>query len=743
MHVPQLILDLALILAAAGVTTLLFKRLHQPMVLGYILAGLLVGPQINLLPTISDVESIKIWGDIGVIFLLFSLGLEFSFKKLLKLGGSAAITGLIEVTAMLLTGYIVGQLMGWSLMDSLFLGGIIAISSTTIILKAFDELELKRRKFAGLVMGVLIVEDLVAVLLLVLLSTMAISNQFAGQEMLWSVYKLVIFLAIWFISGIYLLPTFFRKTAKLMNDESLLLASLSFCFVMVVLASSAGFSAALGAFVMGSILAETPVGEKIEHLIQPLKNLFGAVFFVSVGMLIDPAMILKYAIPVLILTLVVVVGKSVYVTLGALASGQPLKQSVQSGMSMAQIGEFSFIIADLGQGLGVTSSFLYPIAVGVSVITTFSTPLTMKLSEPVHLWLERKLPERWLHVINRYSTQAQTIASKSHWQQALKAYFSLVAINTAMVLGIMLLSKLYLAPFMRDLGSYGTLTDFLTLVVTFVALTPFLWALMVRRIDSVSYRILWVDPQYNRGPLVFMAFFRVILGILLMGFLLDQYYSVNVALTGGLGTIAVVFVVFSTRLKGFYHRMEDRFIRNLNAKDNRPDKIQNELTPWDAHLSEYEVLPEMNFVGKTLEEMQFRESIGINIAMIERGELMIYAPNRYERLFPGDKINVIGTDVQLDQFSQMLEDSKTFPTSPQNIDDIQLQQIEVNALFPFRGQSIRESGIRELTEGLIVGIERNGERILNPESNMQFEKGDILWIVASKSKLAGILGTMS
>ena len=381
-HLPTLIQDLALILAIAGVTTLLFKKLKQPVVLGYILAGILVGPNFSLLPSISDLEGVKVWADIGVIFLLFSLGLEFSFKKLMNIGGTAGVTGIFEIICMVALGYVTGKLMGWSSMDCIFLGGIIAISSTTIIIRSFDELGVKARKFAGVVLGVLVIEDLMAVLLMVLLSTLAVSRESAGMEMLYSVLKLAFFLFLWFLSGIFLIPGFLKWGRKIMNDETMLVISLGLCLLMVVAATYAGFSAPLGAFIMGSILAETPQAEKIEHLVQPVKNLFGAVFFVSVGLLIEPEMLMKYIGPVFILSFVVILGKTVNVTFGALLSGQPLKQSLQAGMSMAQIGEFSFIIATLGVSLQVTSDYLYPIAVGVSVITTFTTPYMIRLADP-------------------------------------------------------------------------------------------------------------------------------------------------------------------------------------------------------------------------------------------------------------------------------------------------------------------------------------------------------------------------
>jgi len=395
-HLPALISDLGLILAAAGITTLVFKKIKQPVVLGYIVAGLLVGPHVSLLPTVIDIGSINIWGEIGVIFLLFSLGLEFSFKKLVKVGGSASVMAIVEAAVMMTVGFATGMLMGWSTMDSIFLGGLLAISSTTIIIKAFEELGLKSKHFAKLVFGVLIVEDLIAIVLMVLLSTLAVSRQFEGWAMLTSVAELFFFLILWFLGGIFLIPTWLKKAKNLMNDETMLVVSIAFCLLMVILATKVGFSPALGAFVMGSILAETTQAERIEHLVQPVKNLFGAVFFVSVGMLIDPAMIVAHIGPVLIITAVTIVGKIISTGGGALISGQSLKTSIQSGMSVSQIGEFSFIIAGLGLTLGVTSDFLCPVAIAVSAITALTTPYMIRLSDPLSQRIEGMLPTSWV-----------------------------------------------------------------------------------------------------------------------------------------------------------------------------------------------------------------------------------------------------------------------------------------------------------------------------------------------------------
>ncbi|OQP61502.1 sodium:proton antiporter [Niastella vici] len=732
-HLPTLIQDLALILAIAGVTTLLFKKLKQPVVLGYILAGLLVGPNFSLLPSISDLEGVKVWADIGVIFLLFSLGLEFSFKKLVKIGGTAGVTGIFEIICMVGLGYLTGRLMGWPQMDCIFLGGIIAISSTTIIIRAFDELGVKTRQFAGVVLGVLVVEDLMAVLLMVLLSTLAVSRESAGMEMLQSVLKLVFFLVLWFLSGIFLIPGFLRWGRKLMSDETMLVVALGLCLLMVVVATYAGFSAPLGAFIMGSILAETTQAEKIEHLVQPVKNLFGAIFFVSVGLLIEPELLMKYIGPVFVISLVVIGGKTLNVTIGALLSGQPLKQSLQAGMSLAQIGEFSFIIATLGLSLQVTSEYLYPIAVGVSVITTFTTPYMIRLAEPFFNWLAPKLPMKWRTAINQYSTGAQTIQAESDWRIVLRQYLLMMASNSVIIIAMILLSATYLLPVLQANFSGEQLPAILTVAITLFATAPFFWGLAIRRLHSLSYRNLWLDKKYNHGPLVMLEVVRNLLLVVLVGFMVDRLMSTMIALVAILPVIVIVLFVFARRLNSFYARIEKRFLSNLNQREQMQSSGSGDLSPWDAHMAFFTMPAESTVVGKALQDLAWREQYGINIAYIERGSITITAPARSDVLYPFDKIAVIGTDVQLEQFRTIL-DSAILP-SKNGEQEIILNKFIVDEHIPVRGKTLRASGIREATNGLVVGIERNGQRILNPDSTTVFEWDDIVWIVGDRKKL--------
>ena len=737
-HLPVLITDLGLILAAAGITTLLFKKIKQPLVLGYILAGLLVGPHVNFIPTVTDNKSVTIWAEIGVIFLLFSLGLEFSFKKLVKVGGSSSISAGCEVIFMMIIGFFAGRLMGWSTMDSIFLGGILSVSSTTIIIKAFEELGLKHKKFAGLVFGVLIVEDLVAILLLVLLSTLAVSQQFAGAEMLTSILKLAFFLVLWFIGGIFLIPTFLKATKKLMNDETMLIVSLALCLGMVLLAVKVGFSAALGAFIMGSILAETTQAERIEHLTKSVKDLFAAIFFVSVGMMIDPRVLVDYAGPIAIITVATVVGKFLSTGLGALLSGQPLKTSVQAGLSLSQIGEFSFIIATLGVSLKVTSDFLYPIAVAVSAITTFTTPYLIKSSGSISEFIERNLPKSWIAGINRYSSSTAGITTLSDWKVFLKAYTFNLIIHSVILIALVFLGSRVLQPFIAESLINGHKGTIISLLLTLSIMMPFLWALSLRRLERKAYSNLWLNKRYTRGPLVALESLRFGLAVFFIGFIIFQFYNTLISVSIALLLILAVMIVFSRRLQAFYNRLENRFLYNLNAREAQ--KAQPEILPWDTHLAELTVAPESKLVGQSLVELSIREKYGVNIAMIERGKIIIPTPGRDERLYPYDKILVIGTDDQLASVQQLFEggmeetEESNFPKK-----DMTLQKIVINSKSPVYGFSIRNSGIREMTQGLVVGIERKGERILNPDSNIVFENDDIVWIVGNNKKIPELL----
>lgn len=732
-HLPQLITDLGLIMAAAAVVTFIFKRLKQPTVLGYIIAGVLVGPHFSFLPSVTDHESIEVWAEIGVIFLLFSLGLEFSFRKLMKVGGAASVTALVEVAVMLLLGYGAGTLLGWSTMDSIFLGGVLSISSTTIIIRAFDELGLKGKKFVSLVFGILVVEDLVAIVLLVLLSTLAVSAQFDGTDMLLSVLKLVFFLILWFVSGIFFLPTILRKARNFMNDEMLLISSLALCMLMVILATHVGFSPALGAFIMGSILAETTLGSKIEHLTQSVKDVFGAVFFVSVGMLINPQMLVTYIGPIILIMVITLVGKVLSTTSGALLSGQPLKPSIQAGMSLAQIGEFSFIIATLGVTLKVTSDFLYPIAVAVSAITTFTTPYMVRLSTPFYNWLDAKLPRRFKAAIDKYSSGTQTIKMVSDWKRVIQSHLLQIVIYTVLILGTIYLIVQYFPGHDSD-----TTDSFVNIIVTVVGLliiSPFLWALAIRKIQPEAVVRLWKDSRY-KGPLIILQILRYVLGIILVAFLVSNLLSIYFAI-GVFVFFVVMLAINYKKIQAIYEKIENRFITNFLDKEVEERKQNRaDLAPWDAHITNFVITGDFKEVGKTLADLGWREQMGINIAMIKRGNRAIQVPDRFERVYPGDVLFVIGTDEQIESFKRYLEQSSIAKLSNDRVEqEITLQYLEVTQESELANKSIKDSAIRERSKGLIVGIERAGDRILNPESSVVLLPGDLLWMVGNRKRI--------
>ena len=749
-HLPALIEDLALILFSGAVVTLLFRKLKQPLVLGYILAGLLVGPHISLVPTVIEEGNIKTLAEIGVIFLLFSLGLEFSFKKLMRVGGSASVTAFVEIAFILVAGYLVGKWMGWGQIDSIFLGALLASSSTTIIIRAFDELGVKSKRFAGVVFGVLVVEDLVVILLLVLLPAIAVSREFEGVAMLTTLGKLLFFLILWFLLGIFLIPTLLKRVRSMVDEEMLLILAIGLCLAMVVLATKAGFSAELGAFIMGSILAETTSAEKIEHLFKPVKDVFGAVFFVSVGMMIDPQAMWEYRLPILIVTALTILGKFFSSGLVALLSGQPLKQSVQVGMSMAQIGEFAFIIAGLGITLNVTSDFLFPVAVGVSALTTFTTPYMIKSSDGAYKLLLKIIPEKWVNSVNMYASSTQKIQAESAWKKVFKSYTTILVTNGIVIIAIFLLSINLLEPFLLSKLNNFTYVGIVGVFVTLLLASPFFFGLMMKRPAGLAYKELWMNSIYNRGPLLMIEITRNLIGATLIGFLLDRYFSGEVALLILLPIILLFFYVLSKKIQRFYGKLEARFLNNLNAREaaeaaraaKKPllDMGKYDISDWETHISQHVVSPSATFLGKTLLDLKWREKYGVNIAFIKRGDQVILPPKRHEILYPADEIGVIATDEQLVKFQPVLEATldEAYRSSASKVEDVGLQRLVVDEHIRFKGMTIHDSGIREKTDGLVIRVERADQHFINPSSDTMLEWGDVIWLVGNKQKIQAL-----
>ena len=748
-ELAPLIQDLALILITAAIVTIIFRKIKQPLVLGYIVAGFLISPYFSWAPTVVDTENIQIWSDIGVIFLLFAIGLEFSIKKLMKVGGPATIAAIIKISAMMIIGYFCGQFLGWSAMDSIFLGGIICMSSTMIIVKAFDDLGLKTQKFTGIVIGILIIEDIVAVLMMVLLSTIATGKQLEGFDMgtrmISVLLKLGFFLVLWFILGIFLIPSVLKKVRSTLTDEMLLVVASGLCFGMVIVAENTGFSYALGAFVMGSLLAETLDAEKIEHLVRPLKDFFGAIFFVSVGMMVNPSMLMTYAFPIFVIVLAVVFGKLIFSTLGILLSGQPLKIAVEAGFSLPPIGEFAFIIAGLGLSLGVTGDFLYPVVVAVSVVTTFITPYSIKAADPVFGFLDRHMPGKVRFLLDQYSSGIQTADRESEWKTIIKDNLKVITIYSVILTAIIVISD-YVGEIVLNYipGIPGTL---LIIVPTFLVMAPFLNALLRHSLRTDAFNTLWEDKKYSRGPLVSLIIFRVMLAAFFVSVFLMKYIRTSLVLLVLLVLLILVFIYVSKKLSLRYTDLEKRFMTNFNARENnrtvlRKEKMTETLLSKDMHFGNFDVSADSEVVGKSLKELNFRKSYGVNIVSIIRGVSRINIPDGEEVLYPLDRLIVLGSDSQLRSFKEAIEKEKII-SEESGEKDVVLQQFSIGSNSPILGKSIRDSAIRSNGKCLVVGIEEENGSDLILDIDHKFVAGDVIWIVGEKERIDAVVGKPS
>lgn len=727
-----LITDLALILILAGVVTLLFKKLRQPVVLGYIVAGFLASPNFHYLPSIVDTANIDIWAQIGIIVLLFTLGLEFNFKKLLNVGGTAFTTALTIALGMIAIGYMAGKMMGFTTFDSIFLGAMLSMSSTMIIIKAFSDLGMQQQKFTQTVFGILIVQDLLAVVLMVILSSVA-AGSVEGSELLNSVARLVFFLVLWFVIGTFVIPTFIRSVRRFLNNETLLIVSMGLCFGMVVLANYAGFSSALGAFVMGSILSSANEVERIERIVQPIKDLFGAVFFISVGMLVNVDALVEYAVPILILSSVVIIGQSFLATTGMLLSGQPLRTAMQSGFSLSQIGEFSFIIATLGISLGVMDKFLYPIVVAVSVVTTFTTPYMIKLAEPCYKKLEPRIPEAIKKRLDEYSHSKTIIENnKTVWKQVIINYFGNIILFGILIIAIIIAAKIWLYPLADDIlpGNVGKL---LATVITLLAMSPFLWAITMRRTNSNILRSLWRDGRSNQVPIMLLIVFRyVVAAALVIGFLLSVYSYIGMII--GCVLFLLMMKTFSNDIQRQFRRLEKGFLDNLNQRERSKkglDLIHN------LHIARMTLHEDSELAGVKLCDSNLRKKYGVNLVSIMRGTRRLNIPGGNVRLFPGDIIGVIGTEEQISKFLPIVETGES-ENADGTSEEVIYTYITINEHSAWIGKSTAELGLRNIYHCLLVGIERGIDTFLQPDGTIKIEANDVLWIAGEQSSIKAI-----
>ena len=742
---PALFSDLALILVTAGVTTVIFKWLKQPVVLGYIIAGFLIGPNFEWFPVINDHTSVETWSEIGMVFMLFGIGLEFSFKKLKKVGGTVGITALTELVTMCLVGFFLGKALGWSQMDSIFLGAMLSISSTTIIAKAFDDMKLHREKFSGNVIGELVVEDLEAVLLMVILSTLAVSKTFDGMQLVSSMLKLGFFLLVWFIGGIFIVPTVLRWARKFMSEETLTVFAVGLCFLMVVLANLAGFSSALGAFIMGSILAETLEAEMIHKVTTPIKNLFGAVFFVSVGMLVDPKILVDYWWQILVVTLVLLLFKPLSNVVGRLIAGLGLKQAIQGGFCFSQIGEFSFIIASLGLSYGVIDEFLYPIIVSVSIITTFLTPYAIKAAIPTYQWVSGHMSEQWL---NHFENRDTGIKVKSGEKVSMASFigrqFKHIVIYIAIVVA-MLFICFWIGSFIIEYvpNVWG---NAISVAITMVLVSPFLWAIGFRHTLVKTTHKLMENSRFNKTFILSIFILRFIIVWVVATSVLRHFFNeafwqhlgvgvsygrwINVAMALG---YTILLRVVSPAMN-FYKRIEDSFLDNLNKRQSSQVFAIPEILQENCHLQKMTLSPDSPYSGQLIKETDFRDNYNVSVVSVERGKQLYELPKSDFQLFPFDKITFVGHEDHLRLLLPRVELFDEQLIQEHEESEVDLYKVEVRPNSPYVGVALMDSGLAENFETMIIAIERDGQFILNPSARITFQPADLVWFVAQKEK---------
>ncbi len=743
---PNFISDLALILIVAGAVTILFKKLRQPLVLGYVVAGFIVSPHMPYTMSVIDSSSVGTWADIGVMFLLFSLGLDFSFKKIMKMGASPVISTCTIIFCMMTLGIIVGHSFGWKRMDCIFLGGMLAMSSTTIIYKAFNDMGLRQQKFTGSVMSVLILEDILAIVMMVMLSAIAVGSGADGEQMVGSIAKIVFFLILWFVVGIALVPLFLRSVRRLVNDETLLIVSLGLCCLMAVLSTKVGFSSAFGAFVMGSIISETIEADKIERLVSPVKDLFGAIFFVSVGMLVDPAILVEYALPIVVLVITILVGQAVFGTLGFMLGGQSLKSAMRCGFSMAQIGEFSFIIASLGLSLGVTGHFLYPVVVAVSVITTFLTPYMIKLSVPCYGYVERHLPENLINTLNNISMN-NAPAQESKWKRLITQMAFNTLVYSILSTACIVLMFTFFLPFIRKVmpGMHWWANGICGLLTVFV-ISPFLRAMIMKKNHSKEFVALWHENRMNRFPLIFTILVRAVIAIAFLFYICNYLSRFTNALMISLATAMVMLMVVSRRLKKRSIRMEKMFVQNLRSREieaqvlgMRKPLYEGRLLDRDVHISDIDVPADTAWAGKSLRELGLSNLYGVHVSSILRGHRRINIPGGDDKVFPGDRLQVIGSDEQLTAFSKAVSGNVAEADPDVEKREMHLRQIVIDKNGRFSGRTLGESGIRDKYNCMVVGVEEGKENLSAVNASYRFRPDDIVWIVGEAPDLEAVV----
>ena len=753
MHLDYLISDLALILISAGVVTLIFKKIKLPIVLGYIVAGFLISPNFTYLPTVVEADDIHVWANIGVVFLMFGLGLEFSFKKLATIGGSAFIVAVTVMGSMVMIGTGVGFLLGWDKMDCIFLGCMLSMSSTMIILKAYEEYDLKGQRFAQLILSTLVIEDIVGIFMMIILTTVSVSQNVSGVAMFGEIGMMLLYLVIWLLLGIYLIPSLLKRAAKLMNEETMLIVSLAICLGMVVIANFIGFSEALGAFMAGSILAGTVRAGYIERLVKPIKDLFGAIFFVSVGMMIEPELLVEYIIPILIITVVTIFGQMTFATIGILLSGQSLNTAIRGGLSMVQIGEFSFIIATLGTGLGVISDFLYPVVVCVSVITTFTTPLFINNSQKVFDFVEDKMPDGLWVFIKRNTSESRSSKDRDEdWSEYMKRVLFRTVLCSLLLYIIYWLGTHQFRDIVLEYLPSELAANIVTAVIVCAAMVPFVNMMHGR--NDVLFSKLWLKQRSNRLPLLTLRAVRVLIAGCFVALALREIFRIPFVILFLIALIYVIVIVRSEYIRGMTINMEMRFMGNFSErtlarqKKERGQKGDYHWLNEKLFVAEFQVTGETE--GKTILDFTNHRSFRVTIIKIIRGERYINLPTADEKVLEGDILHMLGTQAEIDACTMLLEKAEWIEYTDR--EDMILKDyiygqtfygiepekqliccpISIDSKSEFSRKSIKNSRMRQKYRGTIIGIERGDLSIIKPNVETIIQPGDLIWVLGGK-----------
>ena len=741
-----LITDLAYILVVASIVTIIFKRLKQPLVLGYIVAGFLAGPHMPYTPSVSSIEGIKEWGDLGVIFLMFTLGLEFSFKKIVRMGMKPILTAMMVMFCMIGVGGMVASLFGWSSMDSIFLGGMLSMSSTTIIYKAYDDLGLRNKPFAAGVLSVLIIEDILGILLMVMLSALAVSRTFQGTELIKSLLQLAFFLMLWFMVGIYLVPLILRKAKQYINKETLLVVSVGLCFFLAVAATEVGYSSAFGAFMMGSILAETLEAENIEKSVSSLRDLFGAVFFVSVGMMVEPSVLMQYWLPILVLTLAIVLGQMFFGSLSYFVTSGDVKIAVSSGFSMVQIGEFAFIIAGLGQELGVTSQFLYPVVVAVSIITTFCTPYIIRLAPKVSVRVEKvfnpkieerkKKSEEFASVL-RSSLQKYQLPTVRPWRHFIIDILYQTAAFLTITIALAMFSYATLYPVCQHfLGhKYGTA---LFCAIALLLMSPSIRAIVVRKNRNQNVRYLRSLGGINKLMIELAIFFKVFLGFAIIynvvEFLSPLWWVWNVLLS----LAALALMVVSRGVKYVSIRMERTFKQNLRQREQQSSySYGRKLRGKDLQIARVKIPAHSSWGGHSLAQLHFGKTDRVHIAAIIRSGHRINIPGGSHRIYPGDELEVVAGKEAVAALRVRSEQELEEPNE-RNKDEhsLSIVSVSLSESSPLIGKTLQEADFRTKYHCMVVGVEDKNGHLGTIQAKRQFQQSDIVWVVGEEADLS-------